>query len=510
MAACAGALIVAVSVCHVPAAAQALNDWEEANEWEEADADAEFEPRRLAVLPIRDFSLFDDELFDAKPGSPPVPGRSDASPHATARGAAIRAIERQVLDLVSANPRFAVVSTDQIRAGLDKKFQVAAGLALVRERFALGRSLYEELRVEAAIEMLTEAAKSAQQLFAEVADPALLADIYLTLGLAERERGRADLAHIAFKRMYSVDPTRTVPAGYYPSAVEKALRGARTDLRATAKADFFSLSPKVDAFLEASGADEALFAYVETIEDQLVLRLAVYSRHTHGFSSRELIPFTLTEADADAVDRALSRWFACTPSTLVQPAGPPRSHQFGKMFIDTAGAYGVYFGFPTREIFHNVGFTFQAAYNIAPKLDLFAKVSLMTAFSDPRQDLTDGSLTSMRTVIGAGVAFETGIWRPFIRPGIELHYVGPFTVVKNPNCKFWGLDDERCPQNDNAYRKVDDALLAGVNLATGFSVAAARGVYLTTQVGFSLYFPLLEETELNYLLSAELGLGYSF
>jgi tetratricopeptide (TPR) repeat protein len=461
----------------------------------------QFAPRVVAVLPLRDFTLTDDALFlDA----------SSTAFRAQAREA--RAVEEAITTHLHEDARFRALRLDAIQTGLERRYRALTGLKVVKERYLFGRSLYEEMRLEAAIDALRQAERMAHENFADLVSPDLMADIYLVLGLAEAELGRADLAHISFKRMFLVDPTRTVPRGYYPEPVQAAFIGARRDLRESSKADLFDVLPRVERLLAASEADDALFSYIEQVDGRRVLRFGVYSRATRSIYAREEVVLGdaggSAEGGTEAIGRAVSRWFACTPAQLQSNGATARSANHGKFYIDTSGTYGVYLAVPTRELFHNVGFVVNAAYNAAPNLDLFGKITILTAFADPRQDLTDGSLTSLRFVFGAGVALERGIWRGFIRPGIELHYVGPFTVVTNPTCKFWGLDDERCPRT--GYRDLDGALLGGVNLGTGFTVSVAKGVYIATQANISLYFPLLEQTELNYLFNAEFGIGYSF
>jgi hypothetical protein len=461
----------------------------------EVKAGTRLRSRKVILLPFREPPASAASLFSEDPRGPEQP---------------LSAIESTVGRIIDADERVTWMSSEALRAELDQTRRVQAGAVLVRERYTLGKALYEDLRVADAINMLAGAERTASELFLEVVDPALVADIQLTLALCHLEAGRPELAHVALKRMFRYHPERRFPRGYYPPATEAAFVAALTDLAQSESRELVMDLDRIERLLAEVGADDVFSAQLRTSEQGHVIDLVVYSRKSRSFLYRGEVPIRFDDGDIERLDRAVSRWLACVPSEVTSGPSAASRGAFGTVLLDTSVAHGVYFGVPTREIFHNVGFSFNAAYAVRPELDIFGKVNLFTAFADPRQDLSTGTLTSVRTIIGAGVVFERGPWRGFVRPGIDLHYVSPFTVVNNSSCKFWGLEDPRCPQTSSAFRKVDSALLGGVNIATGVAVSLGRGLYITTQVSFSLYFALLESTDLNYLLGSELGLGYSF
>jgi hypothetical protein len=482
------AVLPTVSVAQTPAAAPVP-----------APSSLRYEPIAVLAVPFRDAALDPERIFQ------PLADDPTAERHA----AALDALERHARSVISDDPRTRWVDRQAARKALERVRSFSAGVDLVRERFRLGRDLYDELRLDEAIDNLHVAESTGLSLYLDVMEPELIADIELYLGLSLLEKGRTELAHVALKRMFEVDPTRRFRRGYFPAPVEAAFVAAVVDLSAEGVSIPASRLERVDALLEEIGADVALTGFMGERNGASELLVMVYDAQARAFRVREILPIQSDGDDIERLDRALSRWLACMDARIAPVEGAAQTPSlYGRAMLDTSITHGVYFGHPTSQPFHNVGFAFNVAYQVKPQLDVFGKIHLQTAFADPGQDLQGGDLTSVRTVFGAGVSFEKGIWRGFVRPAIDIHFVGPFTVIADPNCKMWGRDHPRCPTS--AITDVSSAILGGFNVSSGVAIRAGAGLYVTAQANISLYFPLLDTTDLNYLLASELGVGYTF
>ena len=82
----------------------------------------------------------------------------------------------------------------------------------------------------------------------------------------------------------------------------------------------------------------------------------------------------------------------------------------------------------------------------------------------------------------------------------------PYQVQTNPDCKFFGVDSERCPAGSSLEE--DHSLLLGLPLYVGGSMNLTDSVYLSITSSFHIFRgSLLENAAFNSLLQNEPASG---
>ncbi len=493
----AAVLVVVASTARPARASRPATDvdwpaWSDAPPWN---------PAVVLFMPLRDYSAPPQDLFVA---SPPKPVFEGAPPHAEVLDAVTNRLEA----VVRADPRVKWLDLESVRSTLERKPEFGRVVQLVDRQVALGREYYDNTRLDDAARVLEAARGDAEGAYLDVLAPQVFANIELLLGLVYLEQGKPGAAHVALRRMARVDPTRRFERGYYPREAEEAIAQAYTDVQMTGPGDIVTGLERTERLLARVGADIVVTGFVARPTGQPQLLLVAYDRRSKAFILRETIPVRSAPRCARAVDLALSRMLAClSPRHVAQPRSKPA---FGRFSLDAAVAHGVYFLHPTRDIFHNIGFSLNAALRVRRPVELFAKLNLYSSLPDRRADLETSDLVTARFIAGGGVAFERGVFKGFVRPGVEVQYASPFTVRTSPDCKFFPLGHPRCPADADGIQHFDGSVLLGFNVAVGLAVATRTGIYVAIQTSMSLYFPFLRASDVNFLLGSELGLGFTF
>lgn len=465
-----------------------------------APSDLEFSPIGVIFLPFRDYTTSATDLFyDSS-----VPG-----PPEKVVNVWLNDVFKDLVATTETEARIAI--RHDVRSRLDKSRRYESTKQVVEERYSLGLDLYQELRLESSEASLNLASKTAQDNFVDIQDPVIYANIQLTLALVLLEKGETNLAHVALKRMFLVDPNRRFTKGYYPANVETALMAAWTDLQQTASLELAFELDSIETLLREVRAREVVTGALVKQGDASVLRFVIYDGAARAFRMREDIPIRQGDPHPIGLETAMSRWLACLPGATLRtqdrsefpgPANPTR-----RITVDSGLAHGLYLTRPTRDYFNSLGLVINVGWHAMPGLDVYAKLNLYSSIADPLRDL-QGSLTSARLVLGSGLRFGNNRWQGELHPGIDLHYLGQFTVLTDPWCKYLGTNNDRCDKTS-----VTDAgatLQIGVNLGIGLRAYLSTNLYVTAQANFSLYPIKLQETNLNYLIGSELGVGYAF
>ena len=461
----------------------------------DAPEELEYRPLRIVVLPFRDYDSDMDSLFFV--GTKDLPGVGQSRDLERSR----EAIE----NLLATDPRTHLISSQSLLKTVNSRGRLGAEIDLIRDRYHLARDLYDDLRLEEAEKSLDLASRSARKLGLEVIEPSLAAKIALIRGLNAFERSDAGQAHIALKRALILRPEQRFRKGYYPEPVEKALKAAWMDVLAMESKDLVVSTERIEGVLERANADQVLTGYVERQGDRRVLRLVAYDGQTHAFTLRESVVLEAEDGE-EGVSRAISRWLACLSVPLVNPEDGKKIRS-GDVLVDFQLAHGLYLSHPTRDLFNNIGLSVNLAYRVLSHVDIGTKLQLFTSIPDSRKDL-EGHFTSVRWIVGAGMSFGNDTWLWFIRPGVELHYVGSLSVVTDPDCKFFGVDHPRC--EIDSVTDTDQAILGGLHMSTGASWELGDGAYIVIEAGASLYVSFREESNLNYLIDSGVGVGYRF
>lgn len=460
--------------------------WSQEQPYTTADPNLRFREKRIVVLPVRNLQhVHADSLF-----------LSSASAENDTSEALEKSLLEEVKRSLTLDPRFHPFTPKDTLAFFSKKAEYTTGVALVRERYHLGLDYYDDLRLPEATTHLESARSSASALYLEILEPALVARIYLGLGLCYLEQNKLGQAHIAFKKMFFLTPNRKFRKGYYPLSIETALTSALTDTIASTNAPWPLENQYLHGLMSTISARQALFLLVDSKKISLVT-----TDEMREWRDSE----ALQENPKEAASRLISRWISCLEGDVAKS----RIQNFQPEFrIDSNLSHGLFLEQPTRQYANLVGMAANGTFRFNRYLDGSIKLSFLSMLQDPLYDLRNQG-TSFRAVISSGFSFRQETWLWFVRTGLDLHAMDEFTVITNPDCKFFGTQSDRCP--DGSATRADKNLLTGLVLLLGASYDLTQEVYLAAQISLSLYSsPSGDKPAFNYLLGNELGLGYRF
>jgi hypothetical protein len=455
---------------------------------------------KVILLPVKDFRLSENEIF-----------LQDNPVEKAGK------INKKIIDAVISSLQFEkeieLVSSEE----LSKKFLIKENRKeteiIVRGFLHLGEELYKNLQVKEASANLEKGKQLALDLYVDVFEPQIFADIMFYLGLSYLEMGRTAEAHIALKMMYFVDPERKFIRNYFPKPVEEALQHALLDFVQTHNKEMAMLSlERMDKFLSDSGFDEVIYTYVDNGKEGSltdVAHILIYEKKSHAFTYNGDFPviaennIVKTEDLSERVGRSISQWKAC----VTVESGKPEEEKQKIFFLDVGGAHSIYTKFPTRYIFNNLGFSTNFSAKLRRNFDIFAKAHFLTSIPDKYGDLIN-NFNSLRLVAGAGFEFSSKLWRVFFHPGIDIHYIGMLEKSNDPYCK-WDRHHPLC--TDDRISVIDSQVFVGIHAAIGVNIIVLEDLYIAMQAGFSAYFyPFRESIPLNFPVSFDAGIGYSF
>ena len=450
--------------------------------------------RRLAVLPVQNYAVAPEELWDdADPLVPPVEA----------------ALQRFLLKRLAVEPYLDVIPPEEIVERLNRIRMHREGAMLGLERMRLGLDLYKALRVGEAIPHLEQAHAALTAAFHDVVDPVTMSDLSLHMALCYLEK-EPHKTHVALKEMFHRNPTRRFRPGYYSQDFEQALRSAMTDFQATyPKENPLGSTARLDRLAEAIDVDSVIFAFLQPTPSGPEIRIVVHDRHSRGVSFRAGFESTSRAADLERMDRFVSRWTTCLPSQIGAPEAPPK--QVSDFVLDTSFTYSVFaslFGDDalTSTPFHNLGLAVAGEWQFLSGLGTFIQLNVLLTTQDSLRDLTNPP-PNVRLAAGVSYAYSGESWRIFARFGLDVNFLlGEFDITRDPWCK-WLAGHERCLGRIDTYA---DEYLMGFYVAFGGQIFVSRGMYVTLRVGVSAYVAPGDAVELNFPLTFESGIGYKF
>lgn len=464
--------------------------------WVPLGAHALERPLRVFVAAPRNFLLDEGRIF--RP-------RGERLPH----DAALREVTRRVEVQLGKKAWIDVANSQELAGDLAGSKAYGDGLVLGREWLNLGQEHYESLRVDEAIVDLRRAEDLYLQVFHDVVEPYAFARVFLLQGLCYVERGLKGQSHVAFRRMFFLNPGVRFEPGYYPPHAEEEIRSSAVDFVLThPKENPFLGEERLAKFFEAYPFDYLIHVYLDGASGDARLHLVVLGREGGDPALHE--SFELPQGDADsapetvggAVDAALSRWLACHD---LKPAPATQARAPGIGFR-VSSHHSTYLKTPSRGLFYNYGYGLGVFYDVNRWLELIVSSEIYTSIVDRYRDLQH----SFNTVRGlAGVAFRFGGDRihAVVSPAVEVHYLGDFQIVTDPFCKLYGRDHPACDRG--AIFSLDLDLLVGMNVATSVRFYLTRHVFLEVTGSVSTYFlPVGRNIELNFPVSGGIGLGY--
>lgn len=451
---------------------------------------------RVGVLDVRSYARTTADLFDESPAA------------RRAREAA-GAWQRWLEGLVASRDLVHVVTSGAVRKQLDRGPAQREALALAATTFSLAVDRYQALDIDRALELLGRADALYRRYEGALVAPRALADVAFYRGLAWAERGQLDRAHVAFREMLALDPSRTFPRGYYPARAERAIEGALNDL--VGQPDKARAALPMELLATAgrrAGVDVWVAAVVDGPPASPTLRVALIDVGSRGTVSA--VTASLADAaDARArVDRAISVWHTCAlraPHRTARGGARPRR----RWRLDLGYNHSVFLKHKgTRSIFHSPGATVGLSWRAARHVHVFGRITHQVSLPDRNRDLLDDFAT-LRTAVGVGLVWGNATFEGFVDLGLEVGVaLGDVATTTDVDCKHFGVDHPRCGRVD---RLASPATWAGLRAAAGGRWFMVEGFYLFAMAGVSSYaFQSDAVAVLNFPFDAAAGLGTSF
>jgi len=445
--------------------------------------------KRVSVFPARRTDLPCAALFGGSRAAPPP----------------VKKVEAMFEAALGKVPDVEVVGAAKLRSAVSGGSAYKEKLVLGRERFLLAKEFYRDLRQEEAEENLERSVELLESVYYDAVEPDALAEIFLLLGVTLMEEGKAARAHQAFKRSLMLAPSARFSQGYYPEAVEQAIGIACEDLAVSMEREVpLGTVERSQAFLQIHSLDALFFPVYGKADGKDDLTIVVFERGARTASFRERI--VVGEGDPEHMDRAVSRWAACSPFQDV----PKKLEEKNPLVLSTAYQHMVYPVNPTRNPLQTFGFSFEVGRYFRPSFGLVAKAQLMSSISDQYGDLLE-SFTSARLIVGPALSVSGSWWRLYVVPGAEFHYMGSFEVSSDPDCKFFAPGSSGAVLCDPAPRSFPEEFVAGVNVSVGSQFFVAKEMFLSFAASLSTYIaPFDRSFNLNFPIGVEAGGGVAF
>jgi len=449
-------------------------------------------PEAVGVLALRDTGFAETILFIDQDNSRPV---------------AIRALETQLetalMNALTAYPNTQALPLESLKARMEARGDLRTATQTIRKGMEAGEAAYKRMNLDAALEHLNSARAQSQEHHLDLVHPELVGKIAFLQGLALLEQGKTAQAHVAFKEAIRFEPHQGRVRGYYPNTVEEAMQAALAELRTSLAPELSFESGRLAALMKRAQVTQLAIPSLLGTGTARTLRLVVFDRRKKDIVFRANIALQSPASDVDQIDRAVSRWRTCV---VVETEGEVPLPRKTSVFVDTNFTHGIFLQHPTRQPMQNLGLTVHLGWLALDNLEVSGQVTTHFSLADSFGD-QEGEMTSVRGAIGAAFVQHWGPWRWYFRPGVEIHRIGRLRVITDAHCKFFGIDHPACPAG--SVTDLDEAILAGLQVATGASVNLGDHLKINLGVGFSGYLAN-ESSELNRLVTSEFGIGYRF
>lgn len=454
----------------------------------------------VPVRRARSAAIWPEQYLDSPCSQLFTPGARSATPQRFVRGS-LRTALQQAFDVK-------LKSVQELRRKVTNSRNYKDKVVLGRERYHMGHEYYRDLRQQEAAESLARSIEILDGIYYDAVEPQAFSEILFLLGVTLVEEGRVADAHQAFKRALFLSPHTTFSRGFHPPPVEQALSVACEDLKKSLEKEVpLGTQERTFAFMRKMKIDVLFYPLIGEEEGVTVLRLLAWDGKTGNVALRERIVLTDEEAAAKAIDRAVSRWAACAHYDDV----PRRVEERHQWVFSANYQHLLFLQQPLRNPLFMMGFSFDGAHFFRRSFAILVKAQFLSSLPDRFEDMVDG-FTSARLTVGPAFGVSGNWWRLFVAPSMEFHYLGSFSVTRDPNCKHF-LDDspgaELCAPG--AVKKFPVDFLAGVNVYVGAQFFLSNEMFLGAGGSISTYFAPFDRTfEMNFPVALEAGGGVAF
>jgi hypothetical protein len=448
--------------------------------------------RRVAIWPVQHLDAPCEQLFS--PGSRGTTQR--------------RFVGRYLRQALNQSFDVKVKSLHELRRGVTNTSNYKDQVVLGRERYHMGHEYYRDLRQPEAAESLIRSIEMLDSIFYDAVEPQAFSEILFLLGITLVEESRAAEAHQAFKRALFLSPMTTFSPGFHPHPVEQALSVACEDLQRSLEKELpMGTQERTFDFMRKQKLDILFYPLVVTENGSAVLRLLAWDGKAKNVVVRERIPLADEAEAAQAIGRAVSRWAACTPYENI-----PRQVEERNRWVFSANYQHLLFlKQPLRNPLFMMGFSFDGAHFFKRSFAILVKAQFLSSLPDEFEDLVDG-FTSARLTAGPALSISGNWWRLFVSPSLEFHYMGSFSVTRDPNCKHFLNDSPGAALClPGAVKQFPVDFLAGINTSIGAQFFVADEMFISAGASISTYFAPFDRTfEMNFPVAVEAGGGVAF
>lgn len=430
----------------------------------------------------------------------------DARPLAAATPAATSA-ETSVFDAFVAelarHENLNVVRPGQTLQRLRARKGFAEVEVVARGKADEGQDDYKQVRLDAAVDHLAEAAALFSKLEYIYVDPRTVARAELVRGQALLEKGDGIDASIAFGRALAADPRLRLRPNYdRPECIEAFERARRAAVD----------TPPAPTELIRWPTDEPVSPDVYLVRSRLLPAVADRPERLEIYvvgSGGAVIPDVQALATPDAASRLAGRLWASLP--FGRAVKDKKSG--GEVRLDAGFAWFLFAedGLGTG-VFNNVGAQSSFFWGFARNIGLQIAFLVANSGRDSEEDLRADILT-YRAFLGPGYESRVGPWRFDAHLGVEVASPGRITTTDNVYCKHVPPNERTifaafCPQD--AISTTDRTVLVGAGLTAGASLDLVDDLYLALQVNAAEYFYQLDTTDLGRPVGGSFSLGYRF
>lgn len=395
----------------------------------------------------------------------------------------------------------------ELRARLRRAGDFARTAALADERYAMGLERWRALAPNEALTQLDRARELHLDAFTDLLEPRSIADIELHRALTLMDLGRVGEAHIAFAAMLLRDPTRRFERGYYGAQTEAAMRSAAREVLELP--DMLAVLWPTDRLLALGkklGVDVFAVGVVTGEEKKAVLTVGFFDVRVGGFAQRERFVLADGELVVEDLDRFVAAWHTCAVEAE-RPLVTPRPKR--GWVVELGYTHSVWVQHKsTRDFLHGPGVTIGVSFEATPGLEVWGRTSQRVTLTDGKGDLL-GVFTTSHLALGVGLVVGDEVLRFAVRSGLDLGIsLADIAITTDVNCKFFGLDSDRC---GDLYRAESPAMWFGLDFSMALRVAPLRTWHLGLTVGATSYaLSGSIVSELNFPLYGTLAFGLPF
>jgi hypothetical protein len=359
--------------------------------------------------------------------------------------------------------------------------------SLAARSVSLGMEYYRQYNLRSAIDQLEDAVALLMRTTLPWSDPAEVAEVWRTIGLAYLERAESDpdrasnleaRALAAFREMIRWQPSGAIDDSSYPVEVVSAYERAYLDHMLSGGSDLRLRLDEARRLSEMLGVDDLVYAFtLATDDERLHVGLQYYDARAGAFIVDELRPVTDDESVVeDTLSELVSDALACQPLRRVETRNP--NDDTGHLYVSNGYAGTYFLETPTRQPFYIQGFGLRATWFFNEYAGLSAGGQFVFGRRDPDGDLLR-RVDTARADVSAAFQLRWSRVRVHGTFGVNAAFLGSVEATED----FW------CKVTGGEARMLDPSRRCPGSAITGTPAQSQLGLSWTAFVGARLFGP---------------------